>query len=494
MVAIIQDIATESLVLGIISREPQLLTEYIELINPEEDFTDNNLRFLYTILANAFLNHDVVDATAINIEVSKLTREQQEMFNKLGGYDTYKRLMDVAHVQQSLQPLYNQLKTYTLLRELDKRGFNVLPHIDKLITLTPDQILKSYEMQLAQVGSQIKNVHDSIPIGDGMTEFYESLKANPDIGYPLPFPIVNTLARGLRLGKVYASGMHSGYGKSREAAYILTFTSIVNHVPALVIVNEQDEEEWRSMLLTCVVNNVFAPKTGITIDEDTILMGKCNAAEDKICQEAAKYIEENSKIQFIETDVYDYTTLKILLKKHKLRGINFAIIDTFKPFRKGNAGMDSWEKFVAASEELKRIVGSEKKGGLNMCLWLTFQLTDESLMNKILNSSSIASGKQIKHNLDFLKMSRQLDYDDKQKIQCRIYQPGNPFNNQVINLDMHKDYYLCVIDKNRGGKDHKEIIYEVDRGKVIFKELGWATRYQATAKENISEGKEDTAE
>jgi hypothetical protein len=61
-----------------------------------------------------------------------------------------------------------------------------------------------------------------------------------------------------------------------------------------------------------------------------------------------------------------------------------------------------------------------------------------------------------------------------EKIQVKIEMPGNPFNGEIQDLDKYKDYYLTYIDKNRGGKDHRYIISEVDKGKILFKELGWA--------------------
>lgn len=486
---VIQDLAIESLVVGFIFRKPDLLNEYMELISPEYDFTDFGLCFLYRLVVDTFMNHDVMNETSLNIQVSKMDDESQILYKKMGGYKVYQRLSNVSEVQEDFKKIYEKLKVYNLLRELQRKGFNVEKHIDKLKDKSPDQILKAYEMQLTKVGSYIKGIQDSVQIGQGMLDFYENLKKEPDIGIEIPFPIVNRLARGWRTSKIYASGMHSGMGKSREVAYMLTFTSIVGQEPALIGVNEQDEQEWRMMLLTSVANNVFASKYGVYVDEDEIAMGQCTDKKDEMVKEAAKFIEDRSKISFLEMNVYDFDSLKIVFKKHKLRGIKHVVIDTFKPFRGESQGMVDWLAFVSTSEKLKRIIGSEKKGGLNIALWITLQLTDESLISKILSSMSIASGKQVKHNLDFLKMSRMLDWKDKEKIKVKLEMPDNPFNGQIQSLDKHKDYYLTFVDKNRGGKDHRYIISEVDKGKVIFKELGWAV-FNSDEEEKEFVGKE----
>lgn len=471
----IQDLSTEGIAIGMLLNKPKLFEEYLELINSEYDFSDESLRFLYNLLLTTYLNNTIINETSFNIEISKMDQESQDFYKSLGGFKVYKRLSNVAVVQEDFKKIYTKLKTFNLLRELNDKGFSVHKNISKLIDKTPDQILKAYEMQLTKAGSYIKGITDSVRLGDDIEEVYENLKIEPDIGLQIPFPIINSMARGWRTSKLYASAMHSGVGKSREVIYMLAHTSVIGQTKVLMIVNEQEKQEIDLMLLTCISNIVFSPKYGFMVDEDEIASGTCTGKKDQMVKDAAKFIKERSKIQFMETNIYDFDSLKIMLKKHKLRGYNYAVIDTFKAMRgQETKGMADWLQFVYTSERLKRIIGSEAKGGLDMGLWLTMQLTDESKISKVLNSNSLATGKQVKHNLDFLKMSRILDWKDKDKIKLKIQMVDNPFNGQIQSLDKHKEYYITFLDKNRGGKGEKYIISEVDRGKMIFKELGWA--------------------
>jgi replicative DNA helicase len=472
---VLQDISSESLVVGYLYRLPDTIVEYEDILSADFDFSDEYLRLMYNLLLLTFKTNVRIDETSVNIQVSKMDEETQKKFKSFGGFNAIKRLMKVSESCENFNYIFGKLKTWNMIRDLDKKGFAVRNNIEKLKDKKPDDILKGYEFQLSSVASKNKGLEDSVNLGAGMLDFVRRLKEKPDVGIRIPHPIINTLTRGWRTGKVYTSGMGSGLGKSREMCYYAVEMGIIDQIPILIIVNEQDEIEWKLMLITCVINNIFYPITGVYIEEDEIALGQLTGRKDEIVQEAAKYIEENSKIQFQEMDAYSFDNLKIVLKKHKLRGINYVIYDTFKVFRLGEgAGGASWEQFVATSEMFKKLVGSPKKGGLDMGLFLTFQLTDESIANKILNSTAIAGGKQIKHNLDFIKMSRVLDAKDKEKIRVKIDIPGNPFNGAIEDLDPYKDYYLTFIDKNRGGKDHKYMIYEIQKGKIIFKELGWA--------------------
>jgi len=484
------DISTESLVIGNIVNNISILNEYNELIVSKFDFSDSSLKFLYDLLFNTFLNHTEVNETSINIQVSKMDEESKSLYQKLGGHKSYQRLSAIAKSNTDFKKLYTKLKSYNLIRELDHKGFNVRKYLDKLVDKTPDQILKAYELQLTRVGSYIKNISDSVILGHDVDKIYEQFKESPDYGIDLPYPILNSLARGWRQGKIYCSAMHSGFGKSREAVDILAHTSVIGQTPVLFGINEQEKIEVDLMLLTRIANTVFAPKHGVFIEETDIAMGLCTGVKDDICRQAAQYIKERSKIHFLELESWDFDSLKITLKKHKLRGINFAIIDTFKAMRGGDThGMADWMLFVYTIERLKKMIGSEAQGGLNMGLWLTMQMTDESLISKIMGSSAIATGKQSKHHMDFLKMSRMLDYKDKEKIRVRIQMPDNVFNGSVQALDKQKTYYMAFMDKNRGGKDKSYIIYEVDKGKMLWKELGLAV-FHSEVDEEIAFDKE----
>jgi len=472
---VIQDVSTESITIGFIFKNPSVLSEYLELIFPEYDFNDMGLRFLYNLLIDTYLNHTEINETSVNIQVSKMNEEGQLLYKSLGGFKIYQRLAVISETQTDFKNVYEKLKTYNILRHLHKKGFSIEKNFDKLKDKSVEDILKVYEYQLLKVNSYIKGINDSIRLGSDIIDTYENLKETPDVGIPLPFPIIDSLARGWRTGKLYASAMHSGHGKSRMMVFVLAYTSIINQIPTLLCINEQEKSEIDLMLLTCIANNVFAPKYGVFVNETDIALGNCTGEKNKMVIEAANFIKERSKIQLLELQAWDFDSLKMILKKHKIRGINYCCIDTFKPMRGIEMkGMNEWQQFSYTAENLKKIIGSEAKGGLDMGLWITMQLTDDSITTKTLNSTAIASSKHTKHHMDYLQMSRKLDFQDKSKIKVRIQIKDNAFNGQVEALPLNKTHYLTFVEKNRSGLDHKNLIYEVDNGLMTWKELGYA--------------------
>lgn len=484
---VICDHRVEMQAVGAVLNNPSILNEYIDLIKPKYDFATEELRLLYTALQNAYLNHTAITEVSINIEISKMDKKSQELYYELGNFEVYKKCSKIAQSNTDFKKIYNRLQTFNLIRKLKAEGYDVETNLDILVTKNTDEIIKAFESKLLRATSYIKGINDSIILGEDALEVYEEYKIKPDFGISIPFPIFNSLVRGWRKGKIYADAMHSGHGKSRKALYMIMDIGIIQQTPILMGVNEQDKSEILLMLLTCVSNNIFSEQFGRTIVTETdIALGRCNTKQDEMVKTAAKYIKENSKIHFLELNFWDLDTLKIVLKKHKLRGVDYAVIDTFKPMRNADsfANMAEWQQFVHTVEKLKDIIGSEVKGGLDMALWLTIQMTDDSIEKKSLNSMAIANGKHLKHYVDSLTLSRKLDNADKENYRVSIKMPNNSMSGQIQQLDPDKDYYLTHIEKNRGGLDSKYLIYEFNKGTMEIKEIGTAI----TAKEEFKDG------
>lgn len=471
----ISDLATEGIVIGFIYRYPELLDEYIDLIVPKYDFTDENCIFLYEIIINAYISNGKLDHISINLYISSLDNDKIKKWQEIKGFDILDKLVEFSKSVDKFETVYKKLKVYNVFRYLKKQGFSIEQDLDRLKDKDADYIVKYYENKLVKSANYIRNINDSELIGKDMLKVYEKYKEEPSVGIEIPFPIIDSITRGWRLNTVYAHAMHSGYGKSRLAVNIMSYISMVYKVPVLLCVNEQDKEEIELMLLTSIANNLFRKKYGLKINESDIALGRLKGDADRMLYDAAKFIQENTNLHIYEMQNWDLNSIKMILKRNKLKGIDYAVVDTFKAMRGLNMHMSDWQQFVYTAEKLKEIVGSEKKGGLNMGLWLTLQMTDDSLLTQIMNSTALATGKQVKHHLDYLMMFRPITAKEKETMKVKINMPNNSFNGSIQSLDLKQEYYLGVVDKNRGGRDKQKIIYKVDKGAMIFEEMGYMT-------------------
>lgn len=449
---------------------PDLLLDYSELIKSKYDFNQPSNKFLYDSLLDLYNQHvgTEINETKINIYMNS-DQDRKRKFEYLKGYKYIERIMKLVDLDD-FEAYYEKLKKFSLLREFERKGFPVQKLMEKkdFEKLTNEQIIKGMEYQINTIGTIIGGVEDSIILGKDMPQKIAKWKETPDVGMPIPFPIINNLLRGLRGKKFNLFGMHSGCGKSRTTSKLACYLAIKLDFPVLILVNEQDEEEWDAMLISCVLNNpefgfdLQMKRAGIDgIDETKIVTGAYTEEEGKFIDEAAEYISQRTKISFLELGNYDEHTLKRQIKRHKLRGCNLCIYDTMK------APDHDWMSFVKTADMLKEVSKE-----LDIAMWSTFQLTDDSLFNDMLTSQAIANGKHIKHVADSLMMAKPISRDQYDKYV--IYDPNDPFMGEATHqLDMHVNYYMVFLDKNRGGKDKDVLCLEVDKGKNLWIERGY---------------------
>lgn len=458
------------LLIGSMYSNPDLFLDYGELIKSKYDFNQPSNKFLYDSLMDLYSQHagTEINEVKINIYMNSDT-DRKAKYEYLKGYKYIDRIMKLVD-NEDFPIYYEKLKKFSLLREFERKGFPVQKLMSRkdFEKLTNEQIIKGMEYQINTIGTVIGGVEDSIMLGKNMPEQIEQWKLTPDVGMPLPFAILNMLIRGLRGKKFNLFGMHSGCGKSRTTSKIACYLAIKLDFPVLVLVNEQDETEWNGMLISCVLNNpefgfdVKMKRLGIDgIDETKIVTGALTDEESIIVNEAAEYIAKNTKIHFLELENYDELTLKRQIKRHKLKGCRLCIYDTMK------APDHDWMSFVKTADMLKEVAKE-----LDIAMWSTFQLTDDSLFNDMLTSQAIANGKHIKHVADALMMAKPIPRDQYDKFM--IYDPNDPFMGETTySLDLRITYYMVVLDKNRGGKDKDILCLEVDKGKNMWIERGY---------------------
>lgn len=451
------------LVVGSVYENPDLLLDYGELIIPKYDFYHDTARDLYNWIYELYQSYANENITEVKVNIfMNQNEERKQKYTKLGGYNYIKRIMNLVDIND-FEKYYNDLKKYSLLREFERKGFPAQKIFEKnnFSKVSAEEILKGMEYQVLTIGTVIGGVEDSIRLGADITNVYEGWKKKPDFGIDIPFPIWNQLIRGWRKKKLNLTGMHSGFGKSRITSKIACYIGIKLKQPLLIMVNEQDKDEWDAMILSAVINN---PEFGfnnnrdsVKIDETKIVTGTCSPEEDEICLRASKWIEENTKIDFLTLNQFDTNTLKRQIKRHKIRGCNYFIYDTLK------SPDHDWVSFVKTGDMLKQICKEFDMGG-----WATFQLTDDSLFDEMLTSRAIASGKHIKHIADGLFMAKPIPKTDYDKYEIKYLD-----TDFTGSLDKTKDYYYLTLDKNRGGKDKKNLVFHIDKGRNLWQECGF---------------------
>ena len=138
---------------------------------------------------------------------------------------------------------------------------------------------------------------ESVQAGEGVLELLESLKENPEVGYPLYGAYVNSIFRGARLGKFYLRSAATGVGKTRsmiaDACTIACdkrydskegkWIDIGKGQPTNFIATEQDLSEVQTMMIAFLAD----------VNEEHILNGQYYAGEWERVTRAAKILKES---------------------------------------------------------------------------------------------------------------------------------------------------------------------------------------------------------
>ena len=249
----------------------------------------------YTFLEDDFPNefHKIVFGTIYNLHMMgakeiTINTIEDYLYNRPTSYGIYQTNKGNEYLQQLSENVqlatfdyyYNRMKKFTLLREYDKVGMDLKWLYD------PDNILDSKKKQaqedwldntsLESIAEKIdKKITDIrlkyvdgtdeeyVQAGEGIVELIDRLQKNPEVGYPLYGPLVNTVTRGARLKKLYLRSAATGVGKTRAMiadACNIACDELYNletqkwelngtKEPTLFITTEQEVDEIQTMML-----------------------------------------------------------------------------------------------------------------------------------------------------------------------------------------------------------------------------------------------------
>lgn len=126
----------------------------------------------------------------------------------------------------------------------------------------------------------------------------------------------------------------------------------------------------------------------------------------------------------------------------------------------------------------------ENGGGLNLRMWVNFQLADYAIKYRFLDYEAIGEGKAAKNEASVVFMTRTIWEDEyeggKYELQCFKWVPndfGDGYMESKFTIPKGKIVYLLFTPKNRNGENNETgqaiLLLEADFNRNSWKELGW---------------------
>ena len=344
VVAIIQ-------VLGGIYTNPQIFDNTDKYHLLEDDFPEAFHKIIFDTVANLhMLGAKQITPSAVEDYLEQRPK-QLAIFKANKGIEYLQELSDKS-LLSTFDYYYSRMKKFTLLRMYDSYGIDVkwLYDPDNILDVKKKQQQEDWLDNIAiekiadTIDERIERIRstyadngsgESVQAGEGVLELLDSLRENPEIGYPLFGPLINTILRGARFGKFYLRSAATGVGKTRsmiaDACSIACDTrydskeekwiNIGKSQPVAFIATEQDLSEVQTMMIAFLAD----------VNEEHILNGEYYAGEwervvraGNILKASPLYVEQlpDFSLQDIEN------TIKRNMREHDVRYIFLDYIHT----------------------------------------------------------------------------------------------------------------------------------------------------------------------
>lgn len=503
----LQNETLEYVYIGLLLNHPKYITKYY---------------FLYDICL--FENQEL-----LNVYKSVLFFEGAEYASELAKKDfnfskdnadvyQYKQKikMDVADKKYNMEKIYIDLKKLFVIRK------NYLQEPMEAIQKKIADIVnyKLYaQMSVEEVENAIEQIiitkrFKSSVLNSDLSEFLKLGDNNLTTGLKLPFPILNSVFKGIRKGETMAYAMPSNSGKSRFTINLAAYTAFVDKKKVLVISNEMSEEKMKLCLITTILNNPEIQKLHgqklsktegeilefkfraddpkkVKVDENGFILKeegeKQKAFVKRLSEQSTEFNQViavtdwvnkqlNNSIYFINiTDHTNEELQNVIMNYYYKEQIEYVFYDTLK----------TDIEHIGSAAEIKKtttiLANLAQNFGMFICSTLQLKETDTLPVNLTINDLSVSG--TVKEVLDTLCLIKQIHSDTLQDYEYSL----NEVDTEYFDLKKFKDpdvrYYACVVDKNRAGAK-PTILFRLNLAYNSWEELGYL-RLKQTAKKKM---------
>lgn len=423
--------------------------------------------------------------------------------------DVYMLKKQLAHCatenQYDFEKIYVELRKIFILR----KAYNGIPiqeikakvaNITKYVLydqMTPEEV----EAAVEQITATAK--FKSSILNNGTTEFIIQGDNSLTNGLQIPFKIISSVFKGLRMGETMAYAMPSNSGKSRFTTYMAAYLAFIHRKKVLIISNEMSEEKIRLCLITTILNHPEIQKlhgqnlrisetelleslymadnpNDVKVDSEGHVLREENETQEQFVERLARVStqfnmvtaatdwldkEINNSIYFINITDHTNDELKKVITNYYYRyKVQYMFYDTLKTDTAN----------IGNGEEIKRTatILSNLAQNLGIFIGSSLQLTETSTLPVNLDVNDLAVSRTVKEVLDTLMLMKQIHNEDLDNYEFS----ENEVDTKFYNLERYRDpnvrYYACVVDKNRAGAKPK-VVFRLNLAYNEWFELGY---------------------
>lgn len=465
----------EGNIIACLWKNPELYSDFKELTI--RDFITYDGRFYYGVGKEILkMGYKAFDIIAINTYLN--TNEQiEKIFNNRGGYNAIKHFVDVINID-NIETYYDNLIKNNILLHLHEEGFDVLNNLNIFESLNSEGV---YEW----IDYRLNNIFMRKQLGlkiDDLTNNFDDFLAicdrgeNLGISFASSCPQLSRICGGIHRKNLIITSAHSGVGKTSFCVYGYILALLESGEKVSIIANEQDINEWRSLLLGSIISN----KLGyFKMPRQRFQEGKFTEVEWQYIKKAQEWLKKHEgNLKFVQLYDYKINTIKKIVKTLSKRGFGYFVYDTCKA--EDLSEDKAWSTFVEQSKQLFLLASKE-----DVAIIATMQLAMNTLKERYLNGACIGTAKAVKEVCSQLFLMRKLWRDeytgeskDVKAYRMIIDKTTNKWKKELIDLDKNKEYVIIFVDKNRHGQGDVCLIYQRNLTFNFWHEIGFCTPQQ----------------
>ena len=492
----LQDLKLECLYMGLLLNNPKAISMYYFLYD-DCLFSDAELVNLYKVV---LFREGEAYAPGVAKKDFSFPRETQNTYQL---QEQVRKIADQS--KEDIEDVYLQLKKLFLLRKYYMNA----PTREIQSKIVEVRSYELYEdMSLEEVDSAIEQIRvtnrlSQVVLNEGVTEFLVEGENTLTQGVDLPFPIMNSVFKGLRRGETMSFAMPSNAGKSRFTVNLAAYVAFVQKKKVLIISNEMSEEKMRLCLITTIINNPeikklhkqdvkktegellefqFRPDNPkeVEVDEEGYVIKQEKETNKKFAKRLENISEEYRKtiavtdwvnkqkqnnIHFVHiTDHTNEELKKIILNYYYKEGIEYVFYDTLK----------TDTEHIGSTEEIKKTatILSNIAQEFDIFVGSTLQLQESSTLPVNLTINDLATSRTVKEVLDTLSLIKQINKETLKNYEYSPEEYADRYNEIEIFKDSNVRHYACVVDKNRAGAK-PTLLFRLNLAYNSWEELGY---------------------
>lgn len=492
----LMDLKLECLYLGMILNNPKAISMYY-FVYDECLFSDPELVNVYKVIL--FRIGEAFAPGKAKKDFS-FPRETQSTYQL---QEQAKKIADQSG--EDIEEVYIQLKKLFLLRKYYMES----PTREIQAKIVEIRSYELYEdMSIEEVDSAVEQINvtnrlSQIVLNQGITDFLVEGNNTLTQGVEIPFPIMNSVFKGLRRGETMSFAMPSNAGKSRFTINLAAYVAFVQKKKVLIISNEMSEEKMKLCLITTIINNPeirkihkqkvvktegellafqFKPDKDCDaeIDEDGYVIKKEKETNKKFAKRLEKISEDyretiavtdwvnkqvDNSIHFVHiTDHTNEELKKIILNYYYKEGIEYIFYDTLKTDTEN----------IGNGEELKKTatILSNIAQQFDVFIGSTLQLQESSTLPVNLTINDLATSRTVKEVLDTLSLLKQINKETLKNYEYSPEEYADKYKEIEVFKDSNVRHYACVVDKNRAGAK-PTLLFRINLAYNSWEELGY---------------------